>query len=428
MMTKAVPVMTGGVPETPPATTSPTLPLSLTEVSSTQMRKGKMLRKAAGRSNSYTDAMQSLASPSHELQTQAEMHVETAQPRARLPSTAPTTLQAIRERPPHPRPDTATSRCTTTTITAWPQSDKTVKRAKSSDELTRMSAGHLGPRSSSKDRPAKQFQPTRPNTYKRTHSSADIMDGISLARARKGFEALVASTIVNTADTSEDIRPATRHSTNGMSGSRSASRGSAGPPLRHQYFSRSNRSFDALLANAIIKPANTGENMEPGAGLSTDSLNSRSVSSGSSLSRMKIESPLSQDFHLDGQEHDMHSRLGPIRRVWGEIPEEGAAALDGEDFVVDVDWFGNMNRSGREKMTYWPLDLLPTSCPNVRVMTWGFETLRDHDRLVLDQDDLFFHARRLLDDLNKTRDDTHPSRELAFVAHSTGGIILKEVS
>ncbi|KAK4146664.1 uncharacterized protein C8A04DRAFT_9624 [Dichotomopilus funicola] len=48
---------------------------------------------------------------------------------------------------------------------------------------------------------------------------------------------------------------------------------------------------------------------------------------------------------------------------------------------------------------YWPLDLLPTSCPNARIFTWGYHTLVKDGKPVRQQGDIFAQAEEFLIDL-----------------------------
>lgn len=77
---------------------------------------------------------------------------------------------------------------------------------------------------------------------------------------------------------------------------------------------------------------------------------------------------------------------------------------------------------------YWPIDLLPESCPNIRILTWGYLTLATNAKLLPAQNDIFSHARELFEELVYFRDETSTAnRPIVFITHSTGGIIVKEV-
>jgi protein SERAC1 len=72
---------------------------------------------------------------------------------------------------------------------------------------------------------------------------------------------------------------------------------------------------------------------------------------------------------------------------------------------------------------YWPLDLLPGEVPSARILAWGYETLTTRDISTDERAGLSLHGRDLLFCLHKERPTERP---LMFVAHSLGGLIVKE--
>lgn len=77
---------------------------------------------------------------------------------------------------------------------------------------------------------------------------------------------------------------------------------------------------------------------------------------------------------------------------------------------------------------FWPVDFLPISCPNVRIVTWGCQTLVTHGKLLPAQNNIFTHAGDLLQDLVALRTRTKTTgRGIIFLAHSLGGVVIKEV-
>jgi len=78
---------------------------------------------------------------------------------------------------------------------------------------------------------------------------------------------------------------------------------------------------------------------------------------------------------------------------------------------------------------FWPRDLLSVSCPNARILTWGCQVLSTNGKLLPSQHNIFTHADDLLHDLSTHRDGTRTTgRAIVFVAHSLGGLMVKEAS
>lgn len=89
---------------------------------------------------------------------------------------------------------------------------------------------------------------------------------------------------------------------------------------------------------------------------------------------------------------------------------------------------GKNKKAAKAAEVYWPLDLLPDACPDARVFTFGYETLMAAEgQLVPGQMDVFERGRHLLEGMEEVRRIGGGGREVVFVAHSTGAIIVKEV-
>lgn len=86
------------------------------------------------------------------------------------------------------------------------------------------------------------------------------------------------------------------------------------------------------------------------------------------------------------------------------------------------------NSQSRLKETFWPLDLLPESCPSARIHTFGFETHKSQGNLSIGQLDIFARGGELLEAVGQLRRGCETGREMVLVAHSTGGLVVKEVS
>lgn len=83
---------------------------------------------------------------------------------------------------------------------------------------------------------------------------------------------------------------------------------------------------------------------------------------------------------------------------------------------------------------FWPVHLLlqSESCTSCRVLTWGHSSSVVTPGQAVNQDTIFQHGMNLFYDLKRFREKNElegkvNAQNLVFVAHSLGGIIVKEV-
>jgi hypothetical protein len=101
-----------------------------------------------------------------------------------------------------------------------------------------------------------------------------------------------------------------------------------------------------------------------------------------------------------------------------------AIALDDESNIQTSD---QAERGGAD--VFWPKDLLPKDLPNCRICTWGYNVDMNLVRRDTSTATVFQHAKNLLSDLADARmSNGEKTCPLIFVAHSLGGIVVKDVS
>ncbi|QYS95087.1 NACHT domain-containing protein [Trichoderma simmonsii] len=77
------------------------------------------------------------------------------------------------------------------------------------------------------------------------------------------------------------------------------------------------------------------------------------------------------------------------------------------------------------KRVFWPADLLPKECPNSRILTFGYDSKVTKYRAgAINHNSILSHSKDLLFSLRRERDANRP---LIFIAHSLGGIVVKEM-
>ena len=119
----------------------------------------------------------------------------------------------------------------------------------------------------------------------------------------------------------------------------------------------------------------------------------------------------------------VHGFTGNPDRTWRHNPESHPPALKVRRLISSK----SVGDAAVRSSVYWPQDLLPTTIPNARVLTWGYDTNIKHSLLGQPcQSTVYDFAYDLLVALEAER-RTSPLRPIIFVAHSLGGIIVKEL-
>lgn len=76
---------------------------------------------------------------------------------------------------------------------------------------------------------------------------------------------------------------------------------------------------------------------------------------------------------------------------------------------------------------FWPYDLLPQLLPQARIFTWGYDVKVQNLFSSVSKATVFQHAETLLMDIATLRSPTADTkRPIIFIAHSLGGIVVKE--
>ena len=120
----------------------------------------------------------------------------------------------------------------------------------------------------------------------------------------------------------------------------------------------------------------------------------------------------------------MHGFTGHPERTWKQkkptAKESHASNLNGDSHNQFARWFS------KAESIFWPYDLLKQSFSTARVLTYGYDTHVKH-RVgpVINNSTVYDVASDLLSSLHTIR-ESEPLRPLILIAHSLGGIIVKE--
>ena len=84
----------------------------------------------------------------------------------------------------------------------------------------------------------------------------------------------------------------------------------------------------------------------------------------------------------------------------------------------------DINPSNNRQDVFWPQNLLPVDIPDARIIVWGYNTIVTKGYEAANKNNIFAHARTLLAVMQRERER---GMKIIFVAHSLGGILVKEV-
>lgn len=76
--------------------------------------------------------------------------------------------------------------------------------------------------------------------------------------------------------------------------------------------------------------------------------------------------------------------------------------------------------------TYWPREKIPQSLPKARIWTFGYDTKLNHPFRSENQNTVYGEGKELVASLNDVRSESKSQQPIIFVAHSLGGIIVKQ--
>ena len=129
--------------------------------------------------------------------------------------------------------------------------------------------------------------------------------------------------------------------------------------------------------------------------------------------------------NLSREEAAQRSRLGEDLTA----PETRVASFSSEKTQGTRTAPGDGTAEGGKADVYWPYHLLPSDAPLARVLTYGYDTrIRHFIQGPISQNTMHDHAWDLLCTLEaKRRSPEERRRPLVMVAHSLGGLVVKEM-
>ena len=118
----------------------------------------------------------------------------------------------------------------------------------------------------------------------------------------------------------------------------------------------------------------------------------------------------------------VHGLQGHPRRTWQSSVTPQQHTLGRHPFKR---WkAGSSDKEGTG--VFWPADLIPQDFPNLRVLTYGYDSkVTGYYASSKSKNGIFDHGNSLLNALNRERTNLS-NRPIIFVAHSLGGLVVKQ--
>jgi pimeloyl-ACP methyl ester carboxylesterase len=132
----------------------------------------------------------------------------------------------------------------------------------------------------------------------------------------------------------------------------------------------------------------------------------------------------------------VHGFTGHPRRTWtynGEVSQEdGALSTPGNSSerpskVRRLLGPHSSKKTTARKTIFWPQDLLPTTLPNARISTYGYSSNIHHRFGTPGSKNTVYDLAKDLLLIIEAKRQSQASRPLIFIAHSLGGIVVKEM-
>ena len=135
----------------------------------------------------------------------------------------------------------------------------------------------------------------------------------------------------------------------------------------------------------------------------------------------------------------VHGLFGHPKKTWSINTSSNASTREPADGDLPSDTSDEAeteNRPRKKRFTrgrdvpqdvFWPRDLLPREFPQARIVTWGYDVQIDDLSGATSKASILHHSESLLADLVMLREsDTAKLKPLIFIAHSLGGIVVKD--